>query len=191
MGSEMCIRDRAAAASPDSVEVVLPAVNLADVSASTDGGAVDPPASALHGDAVPDAADASPVGPAFPPPAASVQDVSALASGGAVAPSAVELAASAGPGPLSVSDLLGKANLGKYVVYMATPSSELPGRLEEPGRAFAVVGRIRQVVWEDKRVWFDTEDNVASEDQHYPNTLVDGKWTVSYTHLTLPTICSV
>ena len=145
----------------------LPAVYPADVSASAAGGAVDPPAAALHADAVPDAADASPVGSAAP------------------APSEGELAAVAGPGPLSVLDLLDQSNLGKYVVYMATPSRERPGRLEKPGMAFVVVGKIVQAVWENECVWFDTVDKFASEDQHYPQTLVDAKW-ISGKRSTIP-----
>ena len=61
-------------------------------------------------------------------------------------------------------------SLGQFALYLYTPP-------EESGRGvFVVVGRIIQVVHTKDCAWLDTEDYYASQDQHYPRTLIDGEW---------------
>ena len=144
----------------------------ADVSLEAAGPSADPPASAVL--APPTGAGPSPVnaaafpavdgaGPcavpvyineAFPPPPA-------VSGDGAVS-------GSANVSP-TVAELKDKSNIGRFVLYLATPD-------DVTGKVFIVVGKIRRVVWENKRLWFDTEDYVSSEDQHYPRTITDGSW---------------
>ena len=75
--------------------------------------------------------------------------------------------------PASGSDLTLQSNVGRCVLYLAVPYDS-HGAVA--GMVFVVVGKIRSIVLEDDRWWFDTVDYTATHDQHYPQTISDGEW---------------
>ena len=66
-----------------------------------------------------------------------------------------------------------QTHVGKFVLYIAV-ASDSDGAVAD--KRFVVLGKIRSIVKEFGRWWYDTHDYSASHDQHYPRTIADGKW---------------